>query len=287
MKFRLAVAAAIVLALAVTTASAGVVISEKVDEDHQGVEHKSNQTEIIQGHKQKLITPDTVFITDLDSGSGYILKPQFKQFYKVPFPPTGVYAMRMVWEGSAVQLKKTGGTNKVAGYACDDYAGSMHLPQHNLDVTKCVASGAPGAKEFVAFQEAEAKKLKGSHLVPEGGVPDGIPVSATRTTAQIPWVPSPKLPPDVAAKISAAMAKTKPIILKMTVAKIEVKDVPADAFTVPAGYKPGIVSVQAPQVQVKHGKETIKTLGAPAASGSSAQSGASAAPASPDAPASH
>jgi hypothetical protein len=285
MKFRLAVAAAIVLALAATTASAGVVISEKVDEDHQGVEHKSNQTVIVQGHKQKVITPDTVTITDLDAGKIYILKPQFKEVYKVGFPPTGVFAMRMVMEGSDVEMKNTGHTSKVAGYACNNYLGTMNLPQHKLDMAKCVASDAPGAKEFMAYQEEQAKKLKGKHLVPEGEIPDGIPVSTTSIMSQLPWVPSPKIPPDVAAKMAAAMAKTKPVIVKTTVSKIEVRDVPPSEFAVPAGYKEGTVEVQTPQVQIKHGKQTVKTIGGPAASGSSAQSGAPAAAASPAAPA--
>jgi hypothetical protein len=244
MKSTVAATTALALALAATTASAGVVISQKLV--NQTGAHKTNQTVMVQGHKQKIITGDQEIVTDLDAGMMYFIRPKTKQFFEAKFPPTGMLAMKMIWEGSTVELKKTDSTRKVAGYACQDYTGSASISRHNLDVTKCVASDAPGAKEFVEFQKAMAQKLEGTTAAPKGEIPDGIPVSSTTTSAPLPFTPPRGFPPEQAARLNAAIAKYKPATSHITVSKIEVKDIPADTFVVSAGYTKGEAQEQLP-----------------------------------------
>lgn len=237
MKSGFTAAAALALALAATTASAGVVISEQMVVNNQGSVQKTEQTVMVQGHKQKVINGDEEqLITDLDAGSIYVITPKTRQFFQLTIPPVGLVAMKMALEGSGIALKITGATSNVAGYACQDYAGSLVLVHHDISVSKCVASGAPGAKEFVAFQQALADKLRPAHLVPKGKVPDGIPVSSTITRKVALFKPPPGFPPAQAAKMNEGLAKFKPTIISTTVTKIEVKDLPADTFVVPAGY---------------------------------------------------
>jgi hypothetical protein len=265
MKFTVAAAAVIALALAATTASAGVVITEKVDLDHQGVKSKTKQTVMIQGHKKKVITDEDETVTDLDARTMYIIKPKYKEFFKVDLPPTGVYAMKMVWDGATVGLSKaTEAPHKVAGYSCQDYAGTAHIVRFDLSVIKCVASDAPGAQEFVEFQKAQAEKFKGTILAPKGEIPDGIPVASITKQVQPVWNPPPSVPPQVAANIRASAAAFKPIIRGISVTKIEVKDLPTDTFAVPAGYSKGVVEAQLPRVQIKQ-KEKMSAGGVPTA----------------------
>jgi len=215
MKSAFTAVTALALAIAATTASAGVVISQELARSNQPVGSKSDQTVMVQGHKQKVITgDDEEIITDLDAGAIYIIMPKTKQFFQGKFPPTGPFAMKIIWGGSTVELKKSGGTDKVAGYACNDYTGSASFARHVLTVTKCVASDAPGAKDFVEFQKAMADKLKGTRLMAKSEIPDGIPVSSSLTTAQAPWTPPPGLPPEHVKKLQQAMARYKPAALR-------------------------------------------------------------------------
>lgn len=273
MKAGFTAATALALAIAATTVSAGVVISQ--ERVNQTGAQKTDQTVMVQGHKQKVIDGNQEFVTDLDAGTMVIIKPETKQFFEIKFPASGMMAMKMLWDGSTIELKKTDTTHKVAGYACQDYTGSGILPRHKISLTQCVASDAPGAKEFVEFEKLLQSKLKGTAVARKGEIPDGIPVSSAITTAQLPFTPGPKFPPAAAAQFNAEIAKHKPITITTTVSKIEVKELAADTFVVPAGYGKGKETEMPPRlIRKQH----------PAIPG--AAPGASAAPAAPAAPAS-
>lgn len=234
---KVAAATAFAVAIAATTASAGVVISENVVRSDQTGTHKSEQTVILQGNKKRVVTKDRVIITNLDDGEMYVLAPEKKAAAYIVLPPTGVMLTMMSKEGTSVELKKVDGTHKVGGYDCQDYAGSQRLGHYNVEVAECVASAAAGAQEYAAFTKALAAKLKGTPLAPKGEIPDGIPVSSAVTTTLIPFPIPRDFPPDLRAKLEAQNAKMKPQITRTTVSKIEVKDIPADQFIMPAEYK--------------------------------------------------
>jgi Domain of unknown function (DUF4412) len=264
MKSTVAAAAAIVLALAATTASAGVVINQEVTQPLQPNVPKIEQTVMIQGHKQKTITGDRQFIIDLDAGKAYFIMPKKKSYMQMPFPPaTGM--QRMIARNELpIGVKKSTRTDNVAGYPCTDYAGDVPIVQSTIKITQCVASDAPGAKEYVAYQKALADKLKGTVMANKDEVPDGIPVLTINARFVNKFTPSPKMPPELAAKMVAAMAKVKPFVTHTTVTKIEVKDLPADTFVVPAEYSsthaPGVglpgKMINAPKTPATHGPST-------------------------------
>jgi hypothetical protein len=236
MRSKVAAAIALSVAMAATTASAGVVISEDVVVSNQAGTHTTKQTVLIQGNRQKVLGGDRIFITDLDAPKISVLNPAHKTYGDLPIPPSGVVQAIMAKDGISVELKKQAGTHKVAGYDCQDYAGTQRLGHYNLEVTECIASAAPGAKEFVEYTKAMAARLKGAAIEPKGEVPDGIPVSSTVTTTVIPY-PIPKnFPPNLTAQVKAEQAKAKPEVKRTTVTKIEVKEIAADEFLVPADY---------------------------------------------------
>jgi hypothetical protein len=236
MKFTVAAATAVVFALAATTASAGVVISQEVVRTDTTGEHKAEETVMIQGHKRKEIAGDQNVITDLDAGERYFINTTRKLISPMAFPPSGMYERILAREGISVELKKTGGTHKVAGYDCQDYAGSTIIASSNVSLTECVASAAAGAREFVEFRKAMVQKLEGLPLQPKGEIPDGIPVSSTVSWVLLPATPPKGFPPEMVAQLKAAAAKNKPITTRTTVSKIEVKEIPADTFVPPADY---------------------------------------------------
>jgi len=151
MKSTAAAAAVLALALAATTASAGVVISQERVVHSQSGDRKSDQTLMVQGHKERLVLGDRAFITDLDAGKIYLLNSKAKQFAEAKFPPTGVLAAMFVREGLSVGFKNAGTSKKIAGYDCQDYVGTAPYAWTSVNVAECVAAGAPGAKEFVEF----------------------------------------------------------------------------------------------------------------------------------------
>jgi hypothetical protein len=236
MRSKVAAAIALSVAMAATTASAGVVISEDVVFSNAAGTHTTKQTVMIQGNKQKVLGGDRIFITDLDAPKISVLNPARKGYGELRIPPSGVVLAIMAKDGISVELKKQAGTHKVAGYDCQDYAGTQNLGRYHLEVTECVASAAPGAKEFVAYTKGMAARLKGTPIEPKGEVPDGIPVSSTVSVALIPY-PIPKnFPPNLAAQVKEANAKAKPEVKRTTVTKIEAKEIAADEFLVPAEY---------------------------------------------------
>jgi hypothetical protein len=274
MKSTVAAAGAIVLALAATTASAGVVINQEVTQTNQPAGQKTEQTLMIQGHKEKLVTPDQAYITDLDAGKMYYILPKSKSYIEIPFPPVTGLQRVLARQELSVGVKKTPRTDKAAGYACTDYTGVVPIAQSTLRVTQCVASDAPGAKEYVDYQTAKAQKVKGTQIAPGGDIPDGIPVLTIKARLVNKMTPSSHLPPEIREKMIAAMAKAKPFVVTTTVTKIEAKELPADTFVVPAGY----THAATPNVALP--ARIIDSTGA-AGHGPPAKPGAPAAPAAP------
>jgi hypothetical protein len=239
MKSIVAAAAALALAIAAPTASAGVVISQDVVAGSNAGSTTSEQTVMVQGHKQKIVGPDRVVITDLDAGKVYVLVPKSKQYLELKFPPPGLFGADIAMYRVAIAWKKTTKTQTVAGYACQEYAGFTLAGPMILKATECVSTDAPGAKEFAEFDKAMVEKLKGTPRAAKGELPEGIPLLDTSSKLPPPFRPAPGFSPEVTAKIQAMMAKNKPITRDTTVSKIELKDLPADTFTVPAGYNKG------------------------------------------------
>ena len=248
MKFSVAAATAIALAIAATTASAGVVITRKVERKDQRGEHKFEQTVMIQGHKQKVIGEDRIVIIDLDAGKVSIMRPSNKLFGEGKFPPVGMFAAVLGREGMTVGFGKAGATHKEHGYACQDYAGSASFAHADVSINECVASGAPGAKEFTEFQQAMADKLKGTALHMTGEVPDGIPVSSKTSIRQMAFAATGGVAPKVLADIQAENDKHIAVVETKT-SKIEVKDLPPATFVVPADY----VKREMPTMRLKPG----------------------------------
>jgi hypothetical protein len=277
MKSTVAAAIALALAIAATTASAGVVLSQDVVASSNTGSIKSEQTVMVQGHKQKIVSADQETIVDLDAGKVYFLYPKAKQYLQTNFPPPGLLAVDMALYRFAIQWKKTTGTDKAAGYACQDYAGVTEAGSMILKAIECVASDAPGAKEFTEFNQAMADKLKGKLRVNTSELPEGVPLIEISNRVPFPFRPVPGISPEISAKIQARMAKNKPITRETTVSKIEVKDLPADTFVVPAEYSKGKTPV--PHIVTKDGKPVVPPV-APPGQGPSTKAGAPAAAAS-------
>jgi hypothetical protein len=225
--------AALGVVFAALPARAGVVITQDQTATGGFGERKSTQTIMVQGNKQKMITHDREIITDLDNNSMYLIDPGKSSYIQVPFPPSGPMAAAVAHAAGAMDFKKEKTTRTILGYHCTDYTGSGESMGGDYTVTECFSTTAPGAKEFTAFQKAMASKLKA--VVPVSNTPDGIPL-ASNSKVQMNNMRLPNLTPEQQQKLAERIAKMKPVTTSTTVTKVESKNLPADTFTVPAGY---------------------------------------------------
>ena len=105
-----------VLALTALPAFAGVVITQKQNMVSGPNTRDSDQTIMLQGNKQKMVTDKHTIITDLDKGAVYILDPAAKTYFQIEFPPKGQMAAMMAASApSAMNFKKSSATRDIAG----------------------------------------------------------------------------------------------------------------------------------------------------------------------------
>ena len=210
-------------------ASAGVVITQTQTANTQGGERKADQTIMIQGNKQKMITGDREVIIDLDNNKMYMIQTAQSSYLAVPFPPQGPLASAVSHAAGAMDFKKGTTSRTVLGYSCNDYTGSGTSMGGDYTVTECFSTAAPGAKEFTAYQKTLASKLKG--VVPMNNTPDGIPLASDSVVKM-----NAMMPPGMTPEQQKMMPASRTVTTKTAVTKLEVKTLPDDTFTVPKGF---------------------------------------------------
>jgi len=220
--------------MAAGAAFAGVIVEEQETIDRgtgQPVAHA--RTIMIQGNKQKIVSDHDTMVTDLDKGVMMLVTPSRKTYSEMPFPPPGMAP----GAGMAnIKFSKSGGSQTVAGYKCQNYSGVSRMMGTHSDIVECFSTSAPGAADFTGFQKAMVDKLKGtSAAAMVGDVPAGVPLSSKSTT-NMKGLVIPGMPPEQAAKLAQMMANRPPIVTKTVVTKITPKSLSDDEFGPPAGY---------------------------------------------------
>jgi hypothetical protein len=237
MKHLSALLASAVIALYALPAAAGVVIEQDQTVTSGGNTRNQHQTVMVQGNKQKLVTPTHEVITDLDKGKMYVIDPGRKTYIQMDFPPTGNMARIMAANGqSAMNLTPAGSSRTIINYKCNDYKGQGKVMSGDYTITECFSTKVPGASEFTAFEKKMRNSFKGTPMAQMAGeMPDGIPM-ASDSTMKMGKISLPGLPADQRAKIEAAMANRPPIQNKTVVTKVTAQKLAADTFEVPKDY---------------------------------------------------
>lgn len=232
-----ALVAGMTLAMTALPAAAGVVITQKQHVTSGTNARDSEQTISVQGNKQKMVTERHTIITDLDAGKMYVLDPNAKTYFEIPFPPQGQMATMMAAStNAAMNFKRAGSSREIAGYKCTDYNGGGHMMAGDYTVKECFSTSAPGAQEFAAFEKNMADKLKNSGTATgTGEIPGGVPL-ALDSTMKMGKVNIPGMAPDQAAKINEMMAKRPPVTTSTMVEKIETKKLADSDFALPSDF---------------------------------------------------
>jgi Domain of unknown function (DUF4412) len=217
-------------------AFAGIVVTQQRETRTDAGVRKSEETLMVQGHAQKLVTPDRVVITDLDKGMTYEIQPRHKTYYEMTIPPTGVASSQLKLTATKVAYKRTGKTRTVNGYKCEEYTGIGRSRLATFTIRQCISHTAPGAKEVSAFEKLLNAKLKGSAEGSTGDVPIGLAIQSTSTLRPEDINPPAGSTPQEAALLKQANAGKRPVSTVVTVTKIEEKKLPPDTFQIPSGF---------------------------------------------------
>ncbi|MDB5107257.1 MAG: hypothetical protein JWM69_198 [Candidatus Binatus sp.] len=226
------------LAFTALPAVAGVLITQKQNVTNGTNTRDTEQTVMVQGNKQKMVTERHTIITDLDKGMMYVIDPKEKTYFEIEFPPKGqMAAMMAASAAAAMNFKKADSTREIAGYKCHDYNGGGHMMAGDYTIKECFSKDAPGAAEFATFEKNMASKLKGAgaNSPPGGEMPDGVPL-ASDSSMKMGNVSIPGMSPEQAAKINQMMAGRPPVVTKTVVTKIEAKKLDTDTFAIPSGF---------------------------------------------------
>jgi len=236
MRLKTALLGAAIALAAATSARAGVVIEQDQSQSMGDKSRTMHQTIMVEGNKQKIINDKVTIITDLDAKKRYRIDDRTKSYRAMDFPPTHVPPHAAAGTTSTLEYKKSGNTRTVANQKCQEYTGAGQVTQGDFTLTECFSTSAPGAAEFTAFTKKEAAAMKD---MPMGGLsanqPDGIPMQL-ESSAKLGRFNMTNIPKEQQDKILKMLAARPPVITKTVVTSVVAKDIPNDAFEVPAGY---------------------------------------------------
>lgn len=237
MKKAFAIVAAAALSAVAGPALAGVVMTQNIVTSSGSSSATDNRTVMIEGNKQKVVMRDQTIVLDLDAGKMILLNPATRTYTELPFPPTGQMATMMQNVGGVnLDFKKTGGTQTLSGYQCQQYNSNATSSMGQFTANGCFSSQAPGAAQYTAFTQNMAKKFADAGLAKTtGNQPDGVPIKL-ETSTKLTNFSIPGMSPDQAEKLKQMIASRPPTISKTTTTSIKTAEIPIDTFSIPAGY---------------------------------------------------
>jgi hypothetical protein len=237
MKKTFAILAALSLGAIGRPLFAGVVMTQDIVTSSGSSSSTDNRTVMIEGNKQKVVMREQTIVLDLDGGKMIVLNPATKTYTELPFPPTGQMATMMQNVGGVnLDFKKTGATQTMLGYRCQQFDSTAKSPMGEFTASGCFSSEAPGAAQYAAFTQHLEKKFADAGMAKTtGNQPDGVPIKLD-TTTKLTNFSIPGMPPEQAEKLKSMMANRRPTISKTTTTSIKTADLPSDTFGIPAGY---------------------------------------------------
>lgn len=160
--FVTATAATIVIAFA-SLACAGVVISQTEEKAGPGGQTAEDRTIYVQGNKEKIDTPQSQTIADLDQRVLYVVDVKHRAYTEVPLRAIQRPAQPSAPSEGTVRLQRTGVTRNVGAYPCREYRGDGGNGVGRLSVSACVSKQVPGANEVAQFDRNMMRQLTGTN----------------------------------------------------------------------------------------------------------------------------
>jgi hypothetical protein len=247
MKKLLAMLTALAAALIAHPLFAGVILSQEITTSSGSNTTTDHRTVMVQGNRQKVEAGDQSIILDLDAGKMVLLNPASRTYTELPFPPHGqMAAMMQSMGGVNLNFKKTGKTQTLSGYRCQEYDSHAKSTMGEFSAQGCFSSTAPGAATYASFSKTMARKFEEVGMATTTGTqPDGIPMEL-ETTTKLTGFNLPGVPPEQAERLKQMMANRPPTITKSVTTSVKTADLQSATFAIPAGYTERRVALGGP-----------------------------------------
>jgi hypothetical protein len=142
-------------------ASAGIVMAEtSIATGPDGTTASQDKTIYVQGNRQKVETPNTVTITDLDRSTVYLIDKVHRVYTELSLDSLGS-SQQSSTQIDAVELHRTGKTHVIANHPCSEYRANAADAIERITLSACVSTSVPGAKEISEFAQRMATELTG------------------------------------------------------------------------------------------------------------------------------
>jgi hypothetical protein len=231
----LAVAMFAVVAFCSPPIFAGVVVTEVKTIGPAQAPHAEQFTLIVHGRKEKIVGDNQAIVTDLEAKVFYLIYPTPMVLTQLPFPGDPPTLATVAGTPLDADYQKTGHSRTIAGYSCDEYAATVNNLYTVTTVLSCFATNVPGAPEFSEFRRDLLNKLGASGAKISASLPEGI-LMAQETSTRLEEHKLNQLNPAIARRLRRQAMRTASQVNKIEVKKIEVKDIPGNAFQLPWGY---------------------------------------------------
>ena len=140
---------------------AGVVMTQQIVTNSGSNSFTDDRTIMVQGNKQKVVMHGQTIVLDLDGGRMLLIDPASKTYTTLPFPPRGPMASMMQNIGGVdLDFKKTGGSQTLSGYKCQEYSSNGKSMMGEFSAKGCFSPDAPGAAQYVAFHQSDGEKIR-------------------------------------------------------------------------------------------------------------------------------
>src|SRR5271169_1628439 len=123
---------------------AGIVMTQQIITNSGSNSSTDDRTIMVQGNKQKVVMHGQTIVLDLDQGRMLLINPASKTYTTLPFPPQGPMATMMQNMGGVdLDFKKTGETQTLLGYKCQEYDSKGKSMMGEFSAKGCFSPDAP------------------------------------------------------------------------------------------------------------------------------------------------
>jgi hypothetical protein len=231
----LAVAMFGVVVLCAPPTFAGVVVTEITTRGPAQAPQAEQFSLMVEGKKEKIVGDHQVILTDLEAKRFSLIYPTPKTLKQLPFPGDPPTLALVAGAALDADYTKTGNIRTIAGYSCNEYVATVNSRYTVTTVLSCFATSYPGAAEFNAFRQGLLNQLGESGVKISASLPDGI-LMAQESSTRLEEEKLTDLSPAIVKRLHRQAMRAASKVNKIEVKKIEVKDLPGDAFQLPSGY---------------------------------------------------
>ncbi len=126
--------------------------------------------------------------------------------------------------GIDLDFKKTGGTQTLSGYKCQEYSSTGKSMMGEFSAKGCFCPRRSRRRRICRLHQGDGEEIRGGGMAKTtGNQPDGVPM-VLETTTKLTNFNIPGMPPEQAERLKQMMANRPPTTSKSTTTSIKTAD---------------------------------------------------------------